>query len=61
MKTGKKLRTTYYLQCKDYTHNFRSKEVKMTNKVFIKKSNCIVCQSRFFKQKNMTKSNLTFY
>ena len=29
MKTEKKLRTG----CKDFTHNFRPQEVKMTNKV----------------------------
>ena len=64
IKTGKKLRTTYYLGCKDYTHNFRPKVVKMTNKVLRKKSNCIVCRSnksRFLKQKSMTKNNLAFY
>ena len=31
----------YCLGCKDYTHNFRSQEVKMTNKVLREKSNCI--------------------
>ena len=49
---------TYCLGCKDDTHNFRSQEVKMTNKVFREKSNCIVCQSnksRFLKQKHNNK------
>ena len=33
IKTGKELGTTYCLGCKDFTHNFRPQEVKMTNKV----------------------------
>ena len=33
IKTGKELETTYCLGCKDYTRNFKSQEVKMTNKV----------------------------
>ena len=32
IKTGKKLGTTYCLGCKDFTHNFKLQEVKMTNK-----------------------------
>ena len=43
IKTGKELGTTYCLGRKDFTHNFRPQEVKMTNKVFRKKSNCVVC------------------
>ena len=45
-------------RCKDYTHNFRPQEVKMTNKVFREKSNCMVCRSnksRFLKQKRNNK------
>ena len=38
IKTGKELGTTYCLECKDFTHNFRSQEVKMTNKVLREKS-----------------------
>ena len=52
-KIGKRAGTTYCLECKDYTHNFRPQEVKMTNKLFREKCNCIVCQSnksRFAKQ-----------
>ena len=30
MKTGKKIGTTSCLGCKDYTHNFEPKEIKMT-------------------------------
>ena len=55
IKTKKEFGTTYRLGCKDYTHNFRPKEVKMTNKVLREKSNCIVCwsnKSRFLKQKH---------
>ena len=43
IKLGKRLGTTYCLGCEDYTHNFRPQEVKMTNKVLRKKSNCMVC------------------
>ena len=58
IKTGKKLGTTYCLGRKDYTHNFRPHEVKMMNKLFREKSNCMVCQSNksiFLKQKNNNK------
>ena len=54
IKTGKEIGTTYCLGCKDYTHNFKPQEVKMTNKVLREKSNCFVCRSsksRFLKQK----------
>ena len=33
IKTEKQLGAMYCLGCKDYAHNFRPKEVKMTNKV----------------------------
>ena len=39
IKTGKQPGTTYCLGCKDFTHNFRPQEVKMTNKVLREKSN----------------------
>ena len=55
IKTGKELGATYCLGCKDFTHNFRPQEVKITNKVLREKSNCVVCQSnksRFLKQKH---------
>ena len=58
IKFGKELGKTYCLECKDFTHNFRPQEVKMTNKVLKEKSNCIVCQSnklRFLKQKQHNK------
>ena len=32
IKTGKKI-GTYFLWCKDHTHNFKPQEVKMTKKV----------------------------
>ena len=54
IKTGKKPGTTYCLGCKDYTHNFKPQQVKMTNKVLREKLNCVVCRSnnsRFLKQK----------
>ena len=31
IKTGKQPETAYCLGCKDFTHNFRPQEVKMTN------------------------------
>ena len=50
----KKSGIMYCLRCKDYTDKFKPQEVKMTNKVPRKKSNCVVCRSsksRFLKQK----------
>ena len=58
IKTGKKIGTTYCLGCKDYTNNFKSQEIKTTNKVLRGKSNCVVCRSsksRFLKQKHNNK------
>ena len=59
IKTGKELGTTYCLGCKDYAHNFKPQEVRMTNKVLREKSNCVVCRSssksRFLKQKDKNK------
>ena len=43
IKTKKELGTAYCLGCKDYTHNFKPQEVKMTNKVLREKSNYVVC------------------
>ena len=37
IEIGKRLGTTSYLGCKDHTQNFRPQEVKMTNKVLVKK------------------------
>ena len=58
IKTGKELGKTYCLGCKDFNHNFRPQEVKMTNIVLREKSNCVVCwsnKSRFLKQKHNNK------
>ena len=58
IKAGKEIGTTYCLGCKDYTHNFKPQEIKMTNKVLREKSNCVVCRSsksRFLKQKRNNK------
>ena len=44
IKIGKKPGPTYCLRCKDFTHNFRPQEVKMTNKVLREKSDCVVCR-----------------
>ena len=30
IKIGKELGTNYFLRCKDFTHNFKPQEVKMT-------------------------------
>ena len=52
MKIGKRAGTTYCFGCKDFTHNFRPQEIKMTNKVLREKSSCVVCRwnkSRFLK------------
>ena len=60
IKTGKELRTTCCLGCKDFTHNSRPQEVKMTNKVLREKSNCVLCRSnksRFLKEKHNNKTN----
>ena len=38
IKIGKRPGTMYCLGCKDFTHNFRPQDVKMTNKVLREKS-----------------------
>ena len=51
IKLRKQPGTTYCLGCKDFTHNFRSQKVKMTNKILREKSNCVAYRSnksRFF-------------
>ena len=53
IKLGKQSGTTYCFGCKNYTKNFRSQEVKMTNKELREKSHRVVCwsnNSRFLKQ-----------
>ena len=58
IKTRKKIGTTYYFGCKDYSDNFKPQQMKMTNEVLRQKSNCAVCwssQSRFLKQKHNNK------
>ena len=53
IKTGKQPGTSCCFGCKDYTKNFITEKVKMTNKVVREKSHCIVCrtnESRFLKQ-----------
>ena len=58
IKTGNKIGTAYCLRCRDYTHNFKPQEVKITNKVLREKSNCVFCwssKSRFLKQKHNNK------
>ena len=55
IKIEKRPGTTRCFGCKDFTHNLRSKEVKIANKVHREKSKCVVCQSnksRFSKQKH---------
>ena len=44
MKIGKRLGTTYFLGFKDFTHNFRPQEVKVTNRVLREKSVLFVSQ-----------------
>ena len=57
IKLRKNPGTTYCLGCKDYTNNFKPQEVKMTNKMLRKKSNCVCSsgKSRFLKQKHDNK------
>ena len=60
IKLGKKIGTKYCVGCKDYTHNFKTEEIKMTNKVLREKSSCVVCRSSrsiFLKQKQKYKNN----
>ena len=54
IKLKKQPGTTYCFGCKDFTHNFRPQEVKMTNKILREKSHWVVCRSnksKFLKQK----------
>ena len=44
-KIGKQSGTTHCFGCKDFTHNFRPQEVKMTNKILREKSHWVVCRS----------------
>ena len=58
IEARKGIGTTHCLGCKDYTHNFRPQEIKMTSKVPREKSNCVVCRSnksKFLKQKHNNK------
>ena len=43
IKIGKRPGTTYFFGCKDFIHNFRPQEVKMTKQVLREKSNCAAC------------------
>ena len=54
IKIGKRPETTFFLGCKDFTHNVRPSEVKMTNKVLREKSSRSN-KSRFLKQKHKNK------
>ena len=54
IKAGKQSGATYCFGCKNYTKNFRTQEIKITNKVLREKSQCVICRSnksRFLKQK----------
>ena len=64
IKIEKQPGTTYCLGCKDFTHNFRPQEVKMTNKVLEKNETVLFVGqvSQGFRSKNATlKNNLAFY
>ena len=37
IENGENIGTTYCLECKDYTNNFKPQEIKMTNKVLREK------------------------
>ena len=60
IKIGKQSERAYCLGCKDYTQNFRSQEVKMTNKVLGEKSQCClqIKQIKIFKTKNKLTTNV---
>ena len=54
IKAGKQSGATYCFGCKVYKKNFRTQEIKITNKVLREKSQCVICRSnksRFLKQK----------
>ena len=58
IKNGKRPGTTNCLGCKDYAQNFRSQEVKMTNKVLREKSHHVFSRSnksRSLRQKSNNK------
>ena len=60
IKIAKRAGATYCFGCKDFTHNLRPQEVKMTNKVLTEKSNYVVCwsnKSRFLKKKTQQHNN----
>ena len=59
IKIGTRHGIMYCFGCKDFTHNFRPQEIKMTKKkkkkILREKSNCVSCwsnKSRFLKQKH---------
>ena len=60
IKIGKQSGTRYCFGCKDYTQNFRSEKLKMTNKVLREKSHCFFFQSniKIFKSKNKLTTNV---
>ena len=60
VKTGKEIGIMYCLGCKDGTDNFKSQEVKITNKVLIEKSNCIICWSKKIIQQQTETISLCF-
>ena len=63
IKTGKELRTTNCLGCKDFTHNFRHQEVKMTKCLEKNLTVLFVGQINqdFYNKSTTTKNNLTLY
>ena len=58
IKTGREIGIMYCQGCKDYTHNFKPQEIKMTYEILREKSNCVIfrfSKSRFLKQKDNNK------
>ena len=51
IKIGKQPGTTFFLGCKDFTHDFEPPEVKMTHKVLREKSNCCLSGVKIFETK----------
>ena len=52
IKIRKERGATFYLVCKDFTHDFKLQEVKTTNEILREKSHCLSIQSvKIFKTK----------
>ena len=57
IKTRKKIGRPSCLACYDCTDNFKSEEIKMTNRVLREKSNCVHLVNQDLKKKNTATKN----